>query len=479
MMSIVTNGGRLLLQARARSKVASITGLSVATAAFIALSCWTDPAGAQVSAPPHGNNVPIASQRLAQTTPAPAPADANAPQASDAVDVPQVSPVEQFELDGNFRIAPVSRSGEALNSQAAGTIRMARVTPQSSSSQWSFEAVPNSPYVRIRNDWKNNYLADDNGKPAATTADASDEASHWTFEPVDGTSYIQFRNRATERFLMIRNGAPVLVDDYDQNQEKLAFWNVTPAKEPLTVAAPAVSPAYAAALADCRSIGGMWTGASCRAIHAAQPLACRRGWAWDPVFDECVWNGPSACPPWQVSRGGRCFADLTCRGGRLRPTPRGLMCQCPAGMAVWGNYPTLSCKPALARILPLFVPVIANPRRPGANQQGNNRRPGGGQNAVRNPNRPSLGGVNRIPFGQRAAIPPRAVNQPAVQQRPVVSRPQNPARVIAPAPVVQGQQRRNSQAPGQRTPQQGAGQRLRVKPKPCVLPKKLINGICR
>ena len=143
---------------------------------------------------------------------------------------------------------------------------------------------------------------------------------------------------------------------------------------------------YAAAVANCREIGGVWTGASCRAAYRERPLACRPGWIWSPEFGECEWAGGGACPPWQAGPGGQCLANLTCNGGSLRASPRGLSCQCPFGMAVWGSYPRLSCVPALARILPLVVPAIA-----GAN--------------VGQFNRPSLGAVGQIPFGGQIAAP--------------------------------------------------------------------------
>ncbi len=70
----------------------------------------------------------------------PRPRDWSAP-------LPAVSPVEQFELRGLFRISPRTDPALALNSQASGTIDVPNVKPEWDSGQWTFEAVPGSPFV--------------------------------------------------------------------------------------------------------------------------------------------------------------------------------------------------------------------------------------------------------------------------------------------------------------------------------------------
>ena len=119
----------------------------------------------------------------------------------------------------------------------------------------------------------------------------------------------------------------------------------------------ALDNSYAEAVADCRAIGGYWTGSSCRAPREEVVLTCPRGWHWSGLTGECQWVGRdgASCPPWQ-RRNGRCLtqADLTCRGGVVRLSGRGLSCQCPPGMAAWGRYPHLKCVPSLARVAPLI-----------------------------------------------------------------------------------------------------------------------------
>ena len=203
-------------------------------------------ATAQLAPPPPGVQQPIAQAPVA-APPASAPgrpspdrpaasapahcsrsaAGARPPQAAMA-QLPQVSPIEQFQLSGVYRIAPRGNAAMALNSQASGTIDVATVKPEWDSGQWSFEAVPGSPFVRIRNQWKKTYLTDVGGKLRATAALPDADEAHWSFEPVDGTTFIQFRNRETNRFLIAVGGAPALVDDYRQDQENFSQWQLSP-----------------------------------------------------------------------------------------------------------------------------------------------------------------------------------------------------------------------------------------------------------
>ena len=74
---------------------------------------------------------------------------------------------------------------------------------------------------------------------------------------------------------------------------------------------------------------------------------------------------------------GRCRADLTCEGGRVRLSGRGQSCQCPSGMVTWGHYPHLTCVPSVVRILPLLL----NNR--GGHRQGNGAGNKGSAKAVR------------------------------------------------------------------------------------------------
>ncbi len=312
------------------------------------------PAAAQVAPPPPGQQQAITQAPSgAAAAPPPFLPTQQAAIADQAPPAPQVSPVEQFQLTGSYRLIPANEPQKALNNEASGRTEITRVKPQWDSAKWTFEEVPGTPYVRIKNEWKHTYLFDDDGKPRAVVADDDAEESQWSFEPVDGTSYVQLRNRETERYLLTLDGAPVLAEHVPEKHESRSHWNVASTAQDTVVAA--VSSEYAEAVADCRGIGGYWTGSSCRAPREVV-LVCPRGWRWSPKTGECQWAGRASCPPWQMRR-GRCLtrADLTCRGGVVRLSGHGLSCHCPPGMAAWGNYPHLKCVPSLARIVPLLL----------------------------------------------------------------------------------------------------------------------------
>jgi hypothetical protein len=288
------------------------------------------------------------------------------PMQAAAEPLPQVSPIEQFQLSGAYRVASRGEAGKFLNAQGSGGVEVARVKPEWDSTQWVFEPVPGSPFVRIKSRWKNTYLTDVNGALRATNATPDAVVAHWTFEPVDGTNYIQFRNRETDRFLLSANNAAALADDFRQDQEAQTHWQVDSAAR--TAAAPPAPPrtaayvAYDSALLNCRQIGGYWTGSSCRAPQRTVILSCQPGWVWAPDMGECLWDGGGRCPPWQMSPNGLCVSDLSCRGGRVRISGRGYpVCDCPLGTVTWGNYPNLSCVPSVARVLPLLLGAGATP----------------------------------------------------------------------------------------------------------------------
>ncbi|MDO8875135.1 MAG: hypothetical protein Q8M24_04370 [Pseudolabrys sp.] len=304
-------------------------------------------AQAQPAVPAPGATQPIAAP------PEPAPQAAAAP----PVELPQVSPVEQFELSGSQRIAPRSAATRSLNLQASGAVNL---TQPSNSGRWTFTAVPETPFVRIKTDAKNAHLTDVNGQLRATLSAPDSEASHWTFEPVDGTMFVQLRNRATDRILMAVNGSPALVQDYRQDQETLSHWEVSPAGSAAAVVSPPPprDTAYDDAVGSCRDIGGYWTGSSCRSLVISRPLVCPRGWAWYADVGECLWDGGSRCPPWQMGAGGSCLSDLSCKNGRVRLSARGYpVCDCPPGTRTWGRYPKMACISSLARNRP--SPVLA------------------------------------------------------------------------------------------------------------------------
>lgn len=300
-------------------------------------------AQAQPAVPAPGATQPIAAP------PQPASQAATAP----PVELPQVSPVEQFELSGPQRIAPRSAATRSLNLQTTGAVNL---TQPSNSGRWTFTAVPETPFVRIKTDAKNAHLTDVNGQLRATLSAPDSEASHWTFEPVDGTLFVQLRNRATDRILMAVNATPALVQDYSPDQETLSHWEVSPAGSAAAFVSPPPPPrdtAYENAVASCRDIGGYWTGSSCRSLVISRPLVCPRGWAWYPEFGECLWDGGSRCPPWQMGAGGSCLSNLSCKNGRVRLSARGYpVCDCPPGTRTWGRYPRMACISSLARTRP-------------------------------------------------------------------------------------------------------------------------------
>jgi hypothetical protein len=304
-----------------------------------------------------------------QDSPPPAPVAAAppdpAPQEAMA-QLPQVSPVEQFQLRGAYRLVARLDNSRALNTSASGTVDVAAASPEWDSAQWTFESVPNTPFVRIRNAWKKTYLADVNGKPRAIPTSPDATEGHWSFEPVDGTNFVQFRNRETDRFLLSVNGAAALVDDFRQDQDNASQWRPVaaapaPGGRPTAAAPPAPrNPAYDMALADCREIGGYWTGSTCRRpAYITEPLLCRRGFQWSEVTGECEWIGGGNCPPWQMGPGGTCRRDLSCRGGEVGISGNGYQaCYCPRGTVVWGDYPTFSCVPSISRVAPYLVPAV-------------------------------------------------------------------------------------------------------------------------
>ena len=274
--------------------------------------------------------------------------------------IPQASPIEQFQLSGAYRLVTRLDNTKVLNSEASGTLAVMAVQPEWDSAQWTFEAVPGTPFVRIRNLWKKTYLTDFNGKARAMPAAPNATEAQWTFEPVDGTNFAQFRNRETDRFLLAINGAVALVEDLRKDMENSSHWRAAPVSggSAVTAAGLPQRPLYDDALASCRQIGGSWTGSSCRRpVYITEPLACPRGFVWVEEAGECLWDG-GRCPPWQMGPGGACGVNLTCNGGAVAPGRRGFpACYCPPGAVAWGNYPNLSCVPSVTRIAPYLVPA--------------------------------------------------------------------------------------------------------------------------
>jgi hypothetical protein len=272
---------------------------------------------------------------------------------------PQVSPVDQFNLNGPYLFAPRTENGKTLNEPTAGTVEIDPFQAGQQSAQWVFEAVPDTPFVRIKNRALNAYLADADGVLQAMQAAPDDGQAQWTFEPVDGTSFVQLRNRESDRFLFDANGSVALIDSFTPEYDNASHWQVAqavgPAGRPYVLSKPQARPVYEAAVASCRALGGYWTGSSCRGHNIAQPLACPRNWVWSSSVGECIWSGGGHCPPWEAGPGGTCQTNIACSGGSAAVTDSGYaVCNCPYGMVTWGNYPNLACVPrsqALRRAL--------------------------------------------------------------------------------------------------------------------------------
>jgi protein tyrosine phosphatase (PTP) superfamily phosphohydrolase (DUF442 family) len=278
----------------------------------------------------------------------------------DAGTLPQISPIEQFHLSGAYHITPRVDSAKMLNGPISGAVDVSPLKPAWDGGRWAFEAVSGTPFVRIKNTWKNTYLGDANGSARASHVPPDASETHWTVEPVDGTPYIQFRNRETDRFLLVGRPLPVLADNIPPEQDNESHWQVIGINTGVAaLASPPPDPTYESALTGCRDVGGYWTGSSCRRpSYAREPLACPRGFVWADDIGECVWNEAGRCPPWQRGPGGSCGSNLACNGGSARLSGRGhRACYCRPGAVAWGRYPNLSCVPSVARIAPLLVPL--------------------------------------------------------------------------------------------------------------------------
>ena len=197
-------------------------------------------------------------------------------------DVSQISPIVQFELRGAFRFVPRTDEARRLNSQASGTIEVAPTKPEWTSAQWSFEEVPGSPFVRIRNQWRKTYLTDVEGTLRATNArgrcrrGALDvrtgrrhelcAASQSRDRPLPA---VRQRRAGSGRRLPAGSGGAEPLERQSRGRRRMAAMPRTPAYA-----------AYDEAVINCRELGGYWTGGSCRASSRARPLTCPRGWAW-------------------------------------------------------------------------------------------------------------------------------------------------------------------------------------------------------
>lgn len=63
------------------------------------------------------------------------------------------------------------------------------------SAQWIFEPVSGTPFVKIKNKWRNQYLHIENGPLMSGAVKPEWWSAHWSLEPVAGTSSYRIRSR--------------------------------------------------------------------------------------------------------------------------------------------------------------------------------------------------------------------------------------------------------------------------------------------
>ena len=60
------------------------------------------------------------------------------------------SPIDQFALSGPYLFVPRGDTGRTLNEQQTGGVELAPFQAGAQTAQWLFEAVPGTPFVRIK-----------------------------------------------------------------------------------------------------------------------------------------------------------------------------------------------------------------------------------------------------------------------------------------------------------------------------------------
>ncbi len=181
----------------------------------------------------------------------------------------ETSPVEEFQLTGDFRLTPQTDPHKALNNRASNRPELVKVRPRWESGFWSFEAIPDSTLVRVKNKWKRTYLADD-GRRLVALRNARDPAElAWQFLPIAGAPYVQLQNAKTGRFLVAERGEIRMADQ--PAKPGYAHWLLSPAGAAVPVVSKAGSRArergvavYEAPVASCNDNGGLWVGSECR-----------------------------------------------------------------------------------------------------------------------------------------------------------------------------------------------------------------------
>jgi hypothetical protein len=110
------------------------------------------------------------------------------------------------ELDGYVTLRSTVDTNSYVNVQNQDGYAQGNNWAQATwgSAQWKLEepaspTAPVNPYIRIKNNWLQLYLYEDNGIVKYGNALASDEYAQWTVEDIDGVKRI--KNRATDHYL--------------------------------------------------------------------------------------------------------------------------------------------------------------------------------------------------------------------------------------------------------------------------------------
>lgn len=103
-----------------------------------------------------------------------------------------------------IHIQNVYRSDQQINIEK-GPVESSPTEPGWLSSQWAFEPVEGSTYVRIRNVWKGTYLNIETGSLQATAIEPGWLSAQWSIEPDAGGSY-RIKNVWKGSFLHTENG---------------------------------------------------------------------------------------------------------------------------------------------------------------------------------------------------------------------------------------------------------------------------------
>jgi hypothetical protein len=349
-----------------------------ATAAPMTVDIGGPDKAAQVAAPPPGTQQPVAA--AAAVTPQP-PAPVSP--------VVERSPVELYGLAGHYRLASRMDAARSLNNQDSGRPELVRTKADWESGHWLFEEVRGTPYVRIKNRWKGSLLQDSRGKLRALAASSDSLEAQWAMEGVDGQPYVRLRNRGTDRYLMASGDETVLGEM--PRPDTVSHWQLVAmgGARPPVVVAPRISSgdsdaaaeerarrqaeakrkceqagnlwakgecevvdakkARAAAIANCRELGGHWTGETCKASKGSRPIKCVPGWEWSEEAGACQKDASDKRNPL-----------ISCKGGTVKEARNGQQsCVCPTGSSAQGGSPNFTCVASggTTIIIPVTLPV--------------------------------------------------------------------------------------------------------------------------